>query len=114
LKNKIILIVIYIAFISLGLPDSILGTAWPSMRSTLGLPIEAAGIFISITTLCTAISSFISGHVISRLGTGRVTFVSCVLTGAVLLGYSIAPSYIWFIILTVPFGFGAGAVEVIF
>jgi fucose permease len=111
LKNKIILIVIYIAFISLGLPDSILGTAWPSMRSTLGLPIEAAGIFISITTLCTAISSFISGHVISRLGTGRVTFVSCVLTGAVLLGYSIAPSYIWFIILTVPFGFGAGAVD---
>ncbi len=111
MKNKIILIVIYIAFISLGLPDSILGTAWPSMRSTLGLPIEAAGIFISITTLCTAISSFISGHVISRLGTGRVTFVSCVLTGAVLLGYSIAPSYIWFIILTVPFGFGAGAVD---
>ncbi|HYF75183.1 MAG TPA: MFS transporter, partial [Candidatus Nitrosocosmicus sp.] len=111
MTSTILLIVIYIAFISLGLPDSLLGTAWPTMRSTLNLPLEAAGIFISITTLCTAVSSFISGHIISRLGTGRVTFISCIMTGLMLLGYSIAPSYIWLLILTIPLGFGAGAVD---
>ncbi|MCX7708836.1 MAG: MFS transporter [Clostridia bacterium] len=111
MPSTILLIVIYIAFISLGLPDSLLGTAWPSMRSTLKLPLEAAGIFISITTLSTAISSFVSGHVISRLGTGKVTFISCVLTGSMLLGYSLAPSYLWLLILTIPLGFGAGAVD---
>ncbi len=109
--NTILLIVIYIAFISLGLPDSLLGTAWPTMRSTLNLPLEAAGLFISITTLCTAISSFVSGHIISRLGTGRVTFISCVMTGLMLVGYSFAPSFIWLLILTIPLGFGAGAVD---
>jgi fucose permease len=111
MATTILLIVIYIAFISLGLPDSLLGVAWPTMRTSLNLPLEAAGIFIMITTLCTAISSFISGHIISRLGTGRVTFISCVMTGSMLLGYSLAPSYTWLLILTIPLGFGAGAVD---
>ncbi len=111
MKRIILLIVIYIAFISLGLPDSLLGVAWPSMRISLNLPLEAAGTFIMISTLCTAISSFISGHVISRLGTGRVTFLSCVITGSMLLAYSFAPSYPWLLLFTIPLGFGAGAVD---
>lgn len=111
MASTILLIVIYIAFISLGLPDSLLGTAWPTMRSSLNLPLEAAGIFIMITTLSTAISSFISGHIIGRLGTGRVTFISCVMTGSMLMCYSFAPSFIWLLFLTIPLGFGAGAVD---
>ncbi len=111
MANTILLVVIYIAFISLGLPDTLLGTAWPTMRSTLNLPLEAAGLFTMITTLCTAISSFISGHIISRLGTGRVTLISCIMTGLMLLGYSFAPSFMWFLIFTIPLGFGAGAVD---
>lgn len=111
MAGSILLIVIYIAFISLGLPDSLLGTAWPTMRLGLNLPLEAAGVFIMITTLSTAISSFISGHIISRLGTGRVTLISCVLTGSMLLCYSLAPSFIWLLLFTIPLGFGAGAVD---
>jgi fucose permease len=111
LQNRILLIVIYVAFVSLGLPDSILGTAWPAMRLTLNLPLEAAGVFAGVTTLCTAVSSFISGHIISRLGTGRVTIISGVMTGLMLVGYSFAPSYIWLLVLTIPLGFGAGAVD---
>lgn len=111
MTTLLLLVVIYIAFISLGLPDSLLGTAWPAMRSSLRLPLEAAGLFIMITTLATAISSFVSGHVIGRLGTGRVTFISCVLTGSMLVGYSMASSYAWLLVLTIPLGFGAGAVD---
>lgn len=107
----ILIIVIYIAFISLGLPDSLLGVAWPTMRVGMKLPLEAAGIFVMITTFMTAISSFVSGYVIRRFGTGPVTFISCVLTGSALLGYSMAPSFAWLLLFTLPLGFGAGAVD---
>ena len=111
MATMILLIVIYIAFISLGLPDSVFGVAWPAMRLDLNLPLEAGGIFIMITTFMTAISSFVSGYIIARLGTGRVTFISCVFTGVALLGYSLAPSFAWLTVLTIPLGFGAGAVD---
>lgn len=106
-----LLIIIYIAFISLGLPDSALGVAWPSMRNSLGLPLEAAGIFAMVTTVGTAFSSFISGHVLKKLGTGKVVFLSCAMTGTALLGYSFAPSFNWLLLLTIPLGLGAGAVD---
>lgn len=109
--STLLLIVIYLAFISLGLPDTLLGVAWPTMRGSLSLPLEAAGIFTMITTLSTAFSSIVSGHIIKRAGTGRVTFISCTLTGSALLGYSIAPSLFWLLVLTVPLGLGAGAVD---
>ncbi|NLD48970.1 MAG: MFS transporter [Clostridiaceae bacterium] len=111
MATLILLLVIYVAFISLGLPDSLLGTAWPTMRSSLNLPLEAAGIFMSVSTLSTAFSSFMSGHVIKKLGTGKVTFISCVLTGSMLVGYSLAPSYVWLVLFTLPLGLGAGAVD---
>ncbi|HEX9061966.1 MAG TPA: MFS transporter [Clostridia bacterium] len=111
MRAIILLIVIYIAFISLGLPDTVFGVAWPTMRLSLNLPLEAAGILMMFTTLSTAMSSLMSGHIIGRLGTGRVTCISCALTGSMLLGYSIAPSYVWLILISIPFGFGAGAVD---
>lgn len=111
MRGIILLIVIYIAFISLGLPDTVFGVAWPTMRASLNLPLEAAGILMMFTTFSTAMSGLMSGHIINRLGTGKVTCISCALTGSMLLGYSIAPSYIWLILISIPFGFGAGAVD---
>jgi len=107
----LLLVVIYLAFISLGLPDSVLGIAWPYMRIDFSRPLEAAGWLTIIGTACTAISSILSGHVLARFGTGRVTFVSCMMTAIGLLGYSFAPSF-WWLFVFLPFlGFGAGAID---
>jgi fucose permease len=111
LKKKLLLAVIYAAFISLGLPDTTFGVAWSSIRKSFMLPVEAAGIFAIISTMGTTISSFSSGFIIKRLGTGKLVFISCVLTGTALLGFSFANSYVWFILLTIPLGLGAGAVD---
>jgi fucose permease len=111
MQGLFLLAIIYIAFISLGLPDTVLGVAWPTMRHSLGLPLEAAGIFTMVTTLGTAFSSFVSGHILGKLGTGRVVFASCAMTGLALLGYSASPSFAWLLLLTIPLGIGAGAVD---
>lgn len=110
-KKIALLSVIYLAFISLGLPDTVLGVAWPVMRMDLGLPLEAAGIFIMVTTIGTALSSFASGKILDRIGTGKVILISCVMTGGALLGYSIVPAFIGLLLLTIPLGVGAGAVD---
>ena len=103
--------VIYLAFISLGLPDSVLGVAWPAMRSSLGAPLEAAGLIAIILTSCSALSSVASGVVARRLGPGKIVLASSVLTAAGLLGYSLSPSYFWVLVSALPLGFGAGAVD---
>ena len=105
------LIIIYLAFISLGLPDSLLGVAWPVMHFDIKAPLEAAG-FVSMTiTAGTIVSSLASGHVIKKLGTGKITFISCVMTAGALLGFSFSSSIIWLILLSIPFGLGAGSVD---
>lgn len=106
-----LLIMIYLAFISLGLPDSLLGAAWPSMRLTLGMPLSAAGLISMIVSGGTIVSSLLSGRVIGKFGTGRVTFVSVMMTAVALLGFSLAPSYAWLCVLAIPLGLGAGAVD---
>lgn len=88
-----------------------LGIAWPNMRISLNLPLEAAGIFAMVTTLGTALSSFFSGWILKKLGVGKVILISCILTAISLWGYSISPSYIYLLILTVPLGIGAGSVD---
>jgi fucose permease len=103
--------VIYLAFISLGLPDSVLGVAWPAMRLSLGSPLEAAGLIALILTSCSAISSVASGFVTKRLGTGPVVLGSSLLTALGLFGYSLSPSYAWVLVSALPLGFGAGAVD---
>ncbi|MDP4182228.1 MAG: MFS transporter [Bacillota bacterium] len=108
---KFFLIIIYLAFISLGLPDSLLGVAWPAMRLDFKAPLEAAGLISMFIAGGTIISSLISGFVLKRLGTGRVTLISCVMTAGALLGFSLAPSFIWLILLAVPLGLGAGSVD---
>lgn len=105
------LIVIYLSFISLGLPDSLLGVAWPIMRSDIGASFGSAGIISMVISAGTIVSSLISGSVIQKLGTGKVTLISCLMTAGALVGFSVAPSLFWFTILAVPLGLGAGAVD---
>ena len=109
--SPFILIIVYLAFISLGLPDSTLGVAWPTFRLAVGAPLEAAGLVAVVLTACSAVSSLASGHVTRRFGTGRVVAVSCTLTALGLAGYSVAPSFAWVIAAAVPLGFGQGAVD---
>lgn len=105
------LIIIYITFISLGLPDSLLGTAWPLMRLEFGMPLDAAGIGTIIISGGTIISSLLSEKLIARFGTGKVTAVSVSATALALLGISFVPSFWWMLLLCVPLGLGAGAVD---
>ncbi|MDF2820493.1 MAG: major facilitator transporter [Clostridiales bacterium] len=107
----ILLVIIYLAFISLGLPDSLLGSAWPIMQTDLGVSFGAAGIISMIISGGTIISSFASGRIIKRFGTGKVTIVSVAMTAFALLGFSIFPSFIWLCIMAIPLGLGAGSVD---
>lgn len=109
--TTLLLLVIYLAFISLGLPDSMLGAAWPLMRSELGLPLEGAGLVSVIITVGTIISSLLTGRLIRKLGTGRLTTLSVLTTALTLLGYSFTTSYLWLCLMAVPMGLGAGAVD---
>ena len=107
----LILIIIYLAFISLGLPDSLLGSAWPVMQTDLSVGFSSAGIISMIISGGTIISSLLSGKLINRFGTGKVTFVSVTMTAIALLGFSAAPSFIWLCIMSIPLGLGAGSVD---
>lgn len=105
------LVIIYLAFISLGLPDSMLGVAWPVMQSDYRQPLETAGLLFMVIAGGTIVSSLASGPVIKRMGTGNVTLISVFMTAVALLGFSYSPSLIWLIICAVPLGLGAGAVD---
>jgi len=109
--TTLLLIIIYFAFISLGLPDSLLGATWPVMQNDLNAPLPAAGILSMAVAGSTIISSFLSGKVLKLFGTGRVTIVSVFMTACALLGFSIAPSLVWLIVFSIPLGLGAGAVD---
>ena len=106
-----LLILIYIAFISLGLPDSVLGSAWPAMRAELGVPLSLAGYISMVVAAGTVVSSLASNRLISRFGVGRVTAVSVLMTAAGLLGISLAPGAWAIFLCAVPLGLGAGSVD---
>lgn len=111
MMTTFLLIIIYLAFISLGLPDSLLGAAWPVMQSDFGAPIETAGYLFMTIAGGTILSSLVSGKVLKRFGTGKVTFVSVLMTACALLGFYFAPSIIWLFLCAIPLGMGAGAVD---
>ncbi|MBD1383142.1 MFS transporter [Metabacillus arenae] len=106
-----LLVIIYLAFISLGLPDSLLGAAWPVMQSDYGAPLETAGFLFMTIAGGTIISSLVSGKVLKQFGTGKVTCVSVLMTAGALLGFHFAPSVVWLIVCAIPLGLGAGAVD---
>lgn len=105
------LLIIYLAFISLGLPDSILGAAWPIMRTDLNAPLSAAGLVSMIVSASTIVSSLNSNRLLRRFGTGMVSFLSTLLTAAALLGFSFSGSILFLLVLAVPLGLGAGAID---
>lgn len=107
----LLLVIIYISFISLGLPDSLLGSAWPSMYESLSVPISYAGIAAMIASCGTVVSSVFSAKVIKRFGTHTVTAVSVSMTAAALLGYSISANYAVLCIFAIPLGLGAGSID---
>ncbi|CAM3571525.1 MULTISPECIES: MFS transporter [Paenibacillus] len=109
--GTILLLVIYLAFISLGLPDSMLGASWPVMRLDLNAPLGIAGLLSMTVTVGTIVSSLLSGVVVRRFGTGTVTLASCVMTASALIGFSYAPSVVWLIVSAIPLGLGGGAVD---
>lgn len=107
----LLLLIIYLGFISLGLPDGTFGVAWPEMYPELGLPIGLAGAIAVVITLLSATTGFLSGRIIARFRTGPVVAVSCLLTGSALLLVSQASGPLWLWLAAVPLGIGAGAVD---
>jgi fucose permease len=108
---SLLLIIIYIAFISLGLPDSLLGAAWPVMYKQFDVPLSYAGIVTMIIAGGTIVSSLLSDRLTRRLGTGLVTAISVMMTAIALFGFSISGSLIPLCLWAVPYGLGAGAVD---
>ena len=109
--TSLLLAVIYLAFISLGLPDSLLGAAWPAMHEDLGAPLSYAGAVSMIIALGTILSSLASDRLTLRLGTGRVTAISVGMTAAALLGFSLPGSFCQLCLWAIPYGLGAGSVD---
>ncbi|MBE7065114.1 MAG: MFS transporter [Ruminococcaceae bacterium] len=108
---SMLLVLIYICFISLGLPDSLLGSAWPVMQQEIAVPMSYAGIVSMVISLGTIVSSLISEKVIRRFGTGVVTAVSVAMTAVALFGFSVSNSFLMLILWAVPYGLGGGAVD---
>ncbi len=106
-----LLMMIYLSFISLGLPDSLLGSAWPAMNVSLNAPLWGAGLVQMLISFCTIISSLNSAKLIRRFGTGKLTAISVATTALALLGFSLAKNYAFLLLMAVPLGLGAGAVD---
>ena len=107
----LLLAIIYLAFISLGLPDSLLGSAWPTMYTQFGVPVSYAGIISAIISVGTILSSLLSDRLTRRFGTGRITAFSVATTAVALLGFSISRSFEALCLWAIPYGLGAGSVD---
>ncbi len=107
----LLLLVIYLAFIGLGVPDSLLGTAWPVIYPEFSVPMSFASIVSILISCATMISSMNSARIIRRFGTGRVTAFSTLLTAAALFFYSFTGSFWFMCVLAIPLGLGAGCVD---
>ena len=110
-KRLVLLAVIYLGFMSLGLPDSVLGVSWPKMRPDFARPIESAGLLVTITTVCSVLSSVSNGYISARLSCGVILLGSGFLTMAAMFGYSASTSWPMIILLTIPLGVGQGSVD---
>ena len=106
-----LLVIIYLAFISLGLPDSLLGSAWPTIYREFGVPVSYMGIISMIISIGTVISSLQSDRLTRRFGAGKVTVVSVTMTAVALLGFSVSDSMWMLCLWAIPYGLGAGSVD---
>ena len=108
---QLLLAIIYLAFISLGLPDSMLGAAWPEMYVEFGVPLSCAGILSALIAAGTIVSSLQSDRLTLKLGTGKVTAISVAMTAAALFGFSITHNFWLLCLWAIPYGLGGGSVD---
>lgn len=106
-----LLVVIYIAFIGLGVPDSLIGSAWPAIHTQMNIPVELVSVLTFIISGCTVLSSMFSAGILNKFGTAKVTAFSTAMTAVALLGFSLTPSFLYMIPLAVILGLGAGAID---
>ena len=107
----LLLVIIYIAFIGLGIPDSLFGTAWPAIYRDFGAPVYMGSIVSALVSSGTILCSFFSARIIKKFGTAAVSLVSTAITAAALLGFRFAPNIYWMFLLAFPLGIGAGAID---
>ena len=107
----LLLIVIYISFIGLGIPDSLFGAAWPAIYPELGIDLSLASVYSILSSVFSSVSSMLSDRIINRFGTGRVTAVSTALTAAGLLLFAYSGNFWALCLCTIPLGLGAGTVD---
>ena len=107
----LLLVVIYVAFIGLGIPDSLFGSALSSIIEEFGLPLSASNLVSSLVSFCTVISSLFAARLLKRFGTAVVTIVSTAATALALLGYSASGSFFFMLLCAIPLGLGAGAID---
>lgn len=108
---SLLLALVYLAFVSLGLPDALLGAGWPVMHEAFGVPVPYMGFISMIISGCTILSSLASDAVNRRFGTAKVTVTSVFLTAIALVGFSFATEFWMLVVLAVPYGLGAGSVD---
>jgi len=111
LVHLLLLAIVYVSFVSLGLPDAVMGVIWPAMRADMGQPLAALGVLTLTMTVCAALSAGFAGRIVARVGTGVVVAASCLMTALALVGFSVAPSFAWLVLLGIPLGAGGGAVD---
>lgn len=107
----LLLALLYVAFVSLGLPDSLTGSAWPVMHQDLGVALSSAGVITMIISFGTVVSSLLSDRLTAKFGTGAVTAVSTLLTALALFGFSVSNAFWQLCIIALPYGLGAGAID---
>lgn len=108
---SLLLAIIYMAFISLGLPDSLLGSAWPVMQGELSVPLSSVGLLTMLISACTIVTSLFADRVIRRFGTGVVTAVSVTVSAVALFGFSVSASFPMLFLWAIPYGVCGGAVD---
>ena len=108
---SILLLMIYLAFVSLGLPDALLGSAWPIMYQEFAVPVSYSGTVFMIICGGTILSSLNSEKLNRRFGTGKITAISVLLTAIALFGFSISHSFLMLCLFAIPYGLGAGSVD---
>lgn len=111
--GSLLLAIIYVCFISLGLPDSLLGSSWPVVHEQMGVPMSYAGIISAVLFIGTILSSLFSDKMLRKFGAGKVTAVSTALTAAALFGFSVSSRFWMLLLWSIPYGLGAGAIDAI-
>ena len=111
--GSLLLAIIYVCFISLGLPDSLLGSSWPVVHEQMGVPMSYAGVLSAVLFIGTILSSLFSDKLLRKFGAGKVTAVSTALTAVALFGFSVSSRFWMLLFWSIPYGLGAGAIDAI-